>query len=153
MLSSSYIRQCTHHVLIPPLFVRIPHNTGIKPRTITMITTARSHHGFCSCGHEKSMVRGWFWKRGKRTGLWINFCRCKSVSVRSCLLVVAFLAIVQFTVWDSETPETPKTPRLPRLGDSRDSETPEAFVILLFNFPLFQIYNKTPRLPKLHQEL
>ena len=62
-------------------------------------------------------------------------------------------AIVQFTVWDSETPETPetpKTPRLPRLRDSRDSETPEAFVILLFNFPLFQIYNKTPRLPKLN---
>ena len=28
-------------------------------------------------------------------------------------------AIVQFTVWDSETPETPKTPRLPRLRDSR----------------------------------
>ena len=26
-----------------------------------------------------------------------------------------FSAIVQFTVWDSETPETPKTPRLPRL--------------------------------------
>ena len=50
----------------------------------------------------------------------------------------------------------PETLRLPRLRDSRDSETPEtpeAFVILLFNFPLFQIYNKTPRLPKLHQEL
>ena len=41
---------------------------------------------------------------------------------------------------DSQDSETPKTPRLPRLRDSRDSL--EAFVILLFNFPLFQIYNK-----------
>ena len=43
--------------------------------------------------------------------------------------------------------------RLRDSRDSQDSETPEAFVILLFNFPLFQIYNKTPRLPKLHQEV
>ena len=49
-------------------------------------------------------------------------------------------AIVQFTVWDSETPETPKTPRLPRLRDSR------GFCHITFQFsfisdlPLFQIF-------------
>ena len=73
-------------------------------------STAAICHSWCKC------------KRGdicKITfGIYLENLRLLSLNHSLVVLhslKLFHMAIVQFTVWDSETPETPETPRLPRL--------------------------------------